>query len=85
MPNATARCVLLTPGGPNKSTFSPSAMNRPLASSLITFGSIDGWNFQSKLSSVFWNGKRAIITRIAWCFSCLAATSRASTSSRKSA
>jgi len=24
-------------------------MNRPLASSLITFGSIDGWNFQSKL------------------------------------
>jgi hypothetical protein len=32
-------------------------MNHPVASSLITFGSIDDWTFQSKLSSVFRNGR----------------------------
>jgi pimeloyl-ACP methyl ester carboxylesterase len=27
-------------------------------------GSIEGWNLKSKLSRVFWNGKRAIAIRI---------------------
>ena len=52
-PRATARCVLPTPGGPRSRTLSPVSRYRPVASSRITFGSIDGWNLKSKASSVF--------------------------------
>ena len=45
----------------------------------------NGWNLKSKLSSVFWKGKRAMAIRMARCFWVLAPTSRPSTSSRKSA
>src|SRR5262245_38710947 len=55
----TAKWVLPTPGGPRSNTLSVSAMNRQVASSLITLGSMEGWNLKSKLSRVFWKGKRA--------------------------
>src|SRR2546427_10315022 len=56
----TARWVLPTPGGPRSRTLSVSAMNRQVARSLMTLGAIEGWNLKSKLSRLFWNGKRAM-------------------------
>jgi len=38
---------LPTPGGPSSRTLSPVSRYRPVASSRMTFGSIDGWNLKS--------------------------------------
>lgn len=63
--SATARWVLPTPGGPRRRTFSPLSMYRPVASSRMTLGSMEGWNLKSKLSSVFWKGNRAMAIHMA--------------------
>ncbi len=45
--------ALADAGGPSSSTLAPSAMKRPVASSLTFLGSIDGWKLQSKTCSDF--------------------------------
>src|SRR3989304_1187251 len=83
-PRAMARCVLPTPGGPRKTTFSALAMKRRVANSLTRRSSMEGWKLKSNWSMVLMKGKGASLVRISTGRARLMGTSSSRSLSRNS-